>query len=422
MTKRPIRTVAVSEQLRRPNAKDPHNLLRYCTVPKRRLENLLTSRLGRPTLPFLSSIRKTKGEAAATITFRYNIVVRTCKTLLKVLVLTLAGCLTGVLLLLGGLYLYVNTGIPDGVAVDYVKGVWGPTPTDHLGFLFDLDRIKADGINTISIGPFVPHPMMSFPYKVLTAAIIKRAHRKGLAVHLVPNCWGPGFDTSRAHPEMEEKLTRTAIEWARFAEKYKVEFYSPQNEADIVLGADGAADWAPEILPEIKKYYHGTTIFKLGLPIVPPGDKNTQYTVQLHSFGGPGGMLMGIRFPETHGWDYLMVDIFPPNQPDQQENFLTDLSQLINAANDWAGKHGNKGVMIGEFGYPREKGRIDTGITPGQVVSPEEQAQRTGEYLDTAMPQVKGIIYCGWAGTSYSMKGYPVEEVIKGKFTTLDEF
>lgn len=346
------------------------------------------------------------------------------KIILEIILSLIIGALSLLLILWSGLYLYGTIDIEEGVTVDYLKGVWGPSPMDHFGFFFDLDQIKADGINTISIGPLTSHPLLSFLYKPITAAIIKRAHQKGMAVHLAPVSWGPGFDVHHPHPEMEEALTQTAIEWAQFAERYKVEFYSPQNEPDVVLGAEGVNVWAKKILPEVKKHYQGITVLKLGLMVVEAGEGGEgEYEVQFASWGEyDPNRRMYVSFPESAGWDYLMVDIFPPDEMDQPEKFPEDLGRLLDAASDWATKQENRGVMIGEFAYPRSKPEFGgiAGIMPGPIVSPEEQAQRTSEYLEAAMPKVKGIIYCGWILPGYSLKGHPVEKTIEEKFLELN--
>ncbi len=315
----------------------------------------------------------------------------------------------------GGLFIYGNTSIPEGVTVDYVKGVWEPMAP--FIFLTDVDRVKATGINTISIGPYTPNRLMSFLMKPLMAAVVKRAHQKGLAVHLAPVSWGPGFSADDPHLQMEEQLTKTAIEWAQFSEKYHVDFYSPQNEPDVVLGIEGVEGWVKEILPKVKEHYKGTLVLKLGTMMTEP-DLET-YRVRFATWGEyDPNRIVYLFFPESIGWDYLMVDIFPPDEMDRPEYFPEDLGRYLDAARDWADKQGNKGVMVGEFAYPRGKPEfLEIGeIMPGPLVTPEEQAQRTAEYLEVAMPRVEGIIYCGWVLPGYSLKGYPVEETVRNQF------
>lgn len=344
--------------------------------------------------------------------------IKVLKVILEILISIVVGFLGLLVILWSGLYVYANTDIPEGVTVGYVKGVWEPMAP--FIFLADIDRVKEDGINTISLGPPTFNWLTSFIVKPLMAATVKRAHQKGVAVHLAPVSWGPGFDVHHPHPEMEEALTQTAIEWAQFAEKYKVDFYSPQNEPDVVLGVKGVNSWAKKILPEVKKHYQGITVLKLGLMVVEKGEGGKgEYEVQFASWGkyDPRRM-MHVSFPQSAGWDYLMVDIFPPDELERPEKFPADLTRLLDTANDWARKQKNKGVMVGEFAYPRSKPEFGgiAGIMPGPLVSPEEQAQRTAEYLEAAMPKVKGIIYCGWVLPGYSLRGYPVEEMIKEKF------
>jgi hypothetical protein len=342
------------------------------------------------------------------------------KWIIKGVLFILGGVLGLLLFVLAGLYLYANIGIPQGVEVDYVKGIWEPMAP--FVFLIDMDRLKADGINTISFGPPAFHWSLNIAYKPIAAAIVKRAHKKGLAVHLAPNSWGPGFSVHDPHPEMEPWLTEVAIEWAKFAEKYNVDFYSPQNEPDIVLGVEGIEAWAEKILPEIKKHYSGTTVLKLGTMMINPDEGGSySYRVDLPYWSGDDAECQGyIYYPRTFGWDYLMVDIFPDDDLTHTGTFPENLGRLIDTAVDWAEKQENKGVMMGEFAYPRNKPGLVASIMPGPEVSPEDQALRTGEYLDAAMPKVDGVIYCGWILSGYGIKGYPVEAAIKEKFVNFE--
>jgi hypothetical protein len=344
--------------------------------------------------------------------------VRVIKLLIKLVLIPVSTILELAVLLWIGLYLYANLSIPQGVAVEYVKGVWEPMAP--FMFILDADRVKGDGINTISIGPYAFNPVTSFLSKPIIGATIKRAHQKGLAVHLAPVSWGPGFSADDPRPEMESLLTEMAVDWAKFAERYRVEFYSPQNEPDVVLGAEGAEKWAKEILPEVKEHYSGTTVLKLGMIMVEEDvELEGKYLLKFATWGEyDQERVVWVAFPKSSGWDYLMVDIFPPDETDRLEEFPKDLARYLEAANDWAEIQGNRGVMIGEFAYPRDKTTlfgIDD-IMPGMVVTPEEQAQRTGEYLETAIPNTEGVIYCGWVLPGYSLKGYPVEKVVKDKF------
>lgn len=330
----------------------------------------------------------------------------------------------GIILSLLRLYIYANTDIPSGVEVDYIKGVWVVDPLDTSIAYNDLDRMKSDGINTISIGvrpadqsfisvlrkPFITH------FHIIQ--FIKKAHQKGMAVHLVPVSWNSISDSPGSGLEMKDFLTREAISWAKFAEKYNVEFFSPLNEVDVVLGNKEGSKWVQEILPNLREVYNGQIVLKLGNFII--DDKNeADYTVKIE----PGQYLskehLYIKYSDVTGYDYLIIDIFPSDTFYSSEKFPETLKKIIQTARDEVNKKGAKGVMIGEFGYRTGKHVLTPSyyIKPGLIVTPEQQADLIDTYLGTTMSLVDGIIHYGWATMGgYGIKGDPAENVIKKWF------
>ncbi|MEA3356956.1 MAG: hypothetical protein U9Q67_00775 [Patescibacteria group bacterium] len=340
----------------------------------------------------------------------------TVKKIVKTLGIIALSLISILILFWFGLSICSTLNIPEANQVDYIKGVWIPVPPDWFTAYKDLDRMKEDGINTVSIGPFALNHAMSIIQRPFVAQFVNKAHQKGMAVHIAVNCWGPGFDTHNPHPEMKDLLTKEALYWAEFSEKHNVEFFSPQNEGDVVLGRAGYEDWAQEILPQIREIYAGKVVLKVG-NVMAAEPSEVDYTIRIESFDPNGAFDVLIGFPDTAGYDYLMIDIFPPDHLEDNEKFLGDLERILLAAQEEVEKKNIDGVMIGEFGYPLEKPGLSASIMPGPISTPEEQAEYIDGYLETVMPLADGVIYCGWSMQGYGFKDEPAEDVIKEWFT-----
>lgn len=305
--------------------------------------------------------------------------------------------------------------IPESNNVDYVKGVWMPDPRDTFKSYFEMDRMKEDGINTFSIGPFAINHTFSVIQRPFYAAFVKKAHRKGFVVHMAVNSWGPWTDTKVDHPEMKDFLTKEAIYWGKFAQKYNIEYFSPQNEHDVLLGTKAGEEWAQEVLPQIRSIYKGEVILKVG-QIFADSDTYSEYEIVIKSFSDEV-MEMPVKFSDASGYDYLMIDIFPSDMEGKNDLFLEDLNNILDLANEEVEIKDLKGLIIGEFAYPLSKPGYSEEIMPGAIVTEEDQAEYIGDYLSVAMPKVNGIIYCGWSMEGYGFRGYPAEEVIKDNFS-----
>ncbi len=71
------------------------------------------------------------------------------------------------------------------------------------------------------------------------------------------------FPTEMASKEgFLRQYNQIAEEISILAEKYHVEMFSPMNEPDRKLGIKLSSQWGQEILPIIKKNYHGKIVFK----------------------------------------------------------------------------------------------------------------------------------------------------------------
>ncbi|MCL4382489.1 MAG: hypothetical protein M1575_03545 [Patescibacteria group bacterium] len=115
---------------------------------------------------------------------------------------------------------------------------------------------------------------------------------------------------------------------AKIAEKYHFDLFSPMGEPEnVFLDAKLASDWNQQILPKIKKYYHGKVYYK--------GD--------LHK--GQGNTM------NFKGYDVLGM-VTSPTEPqatkeELRKSFDFDMERVL----VWAKRDGASEVVISEHGY-----------------------------------------------------------------------
>lgn len=210
-------------------------------------------------------------------------------------------------LILLGPILYLYSGSPPETKVQVYKGAWLPhVLPSHFA------EMKKMGMNTVFLQSFSGEP-----------AVVQTAHRNGLKVALTLAIMG--FDTPKAADLDLETLNSDIVKLAKFAEKWGVEFFAPLNEPENIFGKD-TGRWAQEILPKIKKVYHGEVIWK-------------------------GGNLRGNGLSE---YDYLGFRIRLPGDMTPQEYSRYVDSQLDTALGFCAEIDSCKGVMVTEFGTKEE--------------------------------------------------------------------
>lgn len=309
----------------------------------------------------------------------------------------LSGFLTLIGLFTIALIVYIistRMNIPtERIYPSYLKGVWEPQPP--VGMAGDMKRIKEDNINLISLGPAIHVPLLGA--KTLYFEAIKTAKKEGLAVHIAPQAFGPNApDPDAVDDETLEEYTAKVLEWAELSEKYGIEYFSPLNEADITLHTDRAIEWHNEVLPELRKVFSGKILAKWACNV----NEETACREKIRA---------------SKDFDGVMIDIFPPNEKEALEQFYVDLEEIVRVTSEEAKQLGLT-IVIGEFAIPVEKSKFTEAITPGAIVSEEEQAEFTSRYLDIVMPYYDGVIYCGWFLRDYGIKDRPVEQVIREKF------
>lgn len=294
---------------------------------------------------------------------------------------------------------------------DYIKGVWEPWPP--MGLPADMALLAEDGINTISLGPMISDDWIEFSYGPALSGLASEAKKNNMSVHIAPQAFGPeGADPSKIGLAEMDDYAERAIRWAELCEKYKIEYFSPMNEPDCVMGPERAVEWHMKVLPEVRKVYSGRVVAKWGCGgcagNCTGGDENPEVNARVQ------------RVSASAGFDGVMLDMFPPEDPAMLETFYEWLGKVVEKTSLEADRL-EMPIYIGEFAVATEKPDNVKAIMPGPVVSAEAQAEFARRCLDIVMPKFDGVIYCGWGMAGYGMKGKPVEAVIKEKFTTPQE-
>jgi len=208
------------------------------------------------------------------------------------------------LILLGPtLYIY-SVGSPPDTEAQVYKGAWFPMVLPS-----QFARMKDMGMNTV---------FLLTEQGELAVASIRTAHRNGLKVALTMDVRDTQIPKA-ADLDIEE-LNSKIIEFAKFAERYEVEFFSPMNEAEGVFEED-TERWAQDILSKIKEVYHGEVIWN-------------------------GADVLDI---DLSGYDYLGFTI-TPSEDMTLEDYSQHVDDVLDRALGFAERDNLKGVMFTEFG------------------------------------------------------------------------
>ena len=175
--------------------------------------------------------------------------------------------------------------------------------------------------------------------------MIEKAHSKGLNVYLViyPEYLykheGPVIKEEN-QAEFLQEMSNITIRWAKIAEKYDVEIFSPPNEIFDYVGYKDGFNWLNKISNNIKTVYSGN--------IVPRGMGAYRYYDGLYE-------RKGANF-DFSNWDYIGFDLFG-NGVKTFKEYRTYVSATIDKALSLKQKYRSKGIIFGEVGYPHANPR-----------------------------------------------------------------
>lgn len=150
-----------------------------------------------------------------------------------------------------------------------IQGYWGTRLFIVTASLeTDIPKMKQVGINTITMAPQLEHKgdgnITEQPgtEQELKKAI-NTAHEAGFRVLLDPAPMTTEFNPKTEDPNLFVKnMKKISLKYAKLAEEFNVEYYSPLTEPVAQLGSVKADEFMQSILPEVKKRYSGKVVFK----------------------------------------------------------------------------------------------------------------------------------------------------------------
>ena len=194
----------------------------------------------------------------------------------KILVLLITGIVVVSGLYMSLFYLAVKEGnviqAPSTTIMKY-KGVWLPFLREVKISLDDVENLKFDGVNIVAIGVKICLLNGNITECEDVDEIknsINKFHKNGIKTFLILNPAHPEFGINPFSSEASgkpllNKVSLLVLKWAKISEKYGVEMFSPLNEPQLLAyqNEKAVSNWAQEILPKIRKVYHGKIGFRV---------------------------------------------------------------------------------------------------------------------------------------------------------------
>jgi hypothetical protein len=172
---------------------------------------------------------------------------------------------------------------------------------------------------------------------------IKEAHENGFKVFLCTyhERIGAHHEYGRGLKVDVDSLLRQAkeiaLKWARIAEENGVEMFAPRKELQMLVGDRKALEWDDEILPELRKVYHGSLV---------------RGAFSLYNWSKGKFVIPAEELPaDMSGWDYLGVDLYG-NRVNTFEEWAAYVKRFALKVQELKEKHGLKGAVFEELGYP----------------------------------------------------------------------
>jgi len=328
----------------------------------------------------------------------------------------------------GGFFVWKNISVPETSVPEagkteeeiYIyKGVWLPGINPNY-LATHIQEMKDLGMNTVYLAVMIiqeeGNPLVGLDTSHIVDDI-QTAHENGMRVMLTTQI----YPKPRLAEKDLEALNSLIIEAAKLAEEHDVELFAPLAEPDTIISGD-VGRWRQEILPKVKKVYHGE-IFWGGCgagPSLPDEETISQILKQ-----PPGNYA---------GYDYIGFPLlFPLSErlePEERIRFadmltLEKYSQYVEGALDYmlalAERDNVKGVIIQEFGvanrfFMGESGVVDM-LDMGWL-SEEELARANEIVLEKGKDKVVGFINANFLGGE--IPGRP-GEYIEGVSETEEE-
>jgi hypothetical protein len=225
---------------------------------------------------------------------------------------------------------------------------------------------------------------------------IAAAHARGFKVFLTPYVDSHDYWVLKRWALDEQLWTQTVLKWAKFAQDYHVEMFSPGVEMSLIFDADTAGEWLKIILPRIRAAYEG------------------QIVTAEHPYIGCWEVLDQHRAFE--GYDGIGMTIFPwkryadgTHDIRSFEDFVADVRERSWIINFLGDKYGIECRFVATLGMDFWQGAFPDSVT---------RAEGYARGLDVlAQAGLTGVFFHIWASEPDHLgDSTAVEEMLKSRW------
>lgn len=170
----------------------------------------------------------------------------------------------------------------------FLRGAWASRLDEARIYLINAEKLRNIGVDTMILGVDIVFDPGSGEAKSLGDDVfifyLQALKKAGFRIILMPNPMHPNLDMGKGYEweepdpdvgyhrsyELIKKMGSVVLKWAKFAEEYGVDGFSPLNEPyKLVRDYGDASRWLQEILPQINDIYGGKilaidTMYDLG--------------------------------------------------------------------------------------------------------------------------------------------------------------
>ncbi len=285
---------------------------------------------------------------------------------------------------------------PPKGTLSYYKGILGGTwiyPEEFSGVKPEPDDYLSWGVNIVTIGVGFEinsrgetrYPLDYPTYADLDARLGELSelfYKKGLRLGMIVQVHykeefvkGAQWGGETAYVPKEKAQTpgyfknydKNVVEMAKVAEKYHFYFFSPSGEPEnVFMDAQMTSDWLQQILPQVKKYYHGKIYYK--------GD--------LHK--GEGDI---INFKGVDILGIVNTPVGPRTSLEEtRESYASDMERGL----AWAKRDGVPEVVISEYGHLSDT-QMETPERIGLILE-EADKRLNGVFISEPVPAVRNTL------------------------------
>jgi len=225
------------------------------------------------------------------------------------------------------------------------------------------------------------------------------AKQEGFAVSFVPD-YPELFDIGKDEyniDELEPQFIELALDWAKIAEEYGLEYFSPINEYEKLLKSNGYGldfiyqrtnNFYSKLIPEIRKVFSGKVIVKTGCL----GD-----------------------WENHRNLDFQKADLFGVGvwYAQSKEEISRDMQEMVNVIDEISARDDTP-WLITEY-YIATPKEVDLSFSKEGVKTPMEDAYRAGINEFTKAKNAVGFTFTGYIGGG-RIRGTGAVPVLKSFF------